>query len=414
MLASNLEALRARAPDLVRALLASDPDPRIGIARARTGAPVSVVRQEGGVAPLHSLYDPEEEARRVAASLPSGGCVVIFGLGSGLIVSALLARPDVSHIFIVEKDLAVMRSLLASIPMEAVLRDPRITLIPGSHTLRARLISDWLPGLMGSLRTLPLRSWCDIEAPFFQKAAAEVQRAVDSVRADYGVQAHFGKRWLANMLCNLASMPETPEPLPAVQSACVTAAGPSLEDSLPAIAARQKESFIIATDTSLPALRAVGIIPGAVVSIDCQNHSYLHFMRGVPENSLVVLDAASPPLLARMHGRVAFAASAHPLLSYFRARGLALPRLDMSGGNVTHAAVSLARSLGAREISIYGADYSYPDGKMYARGTYLYDFFACRQDRLSPIESQFAALLACFRQYERLHRKSDGSTRRPS
>ena len=388
-----MDAVRARDPGLARELLMSEPDPRIGLARARTGALVPVVHQQKGDAPLHSLYDPEEEARRVAGSLPPNGCVVIFGLGSGQIITSILRRPDVSRLFVIEKDLPVIRSLLQNFPMEALLRDPRVTLIAGYETIQARLISGWLPGLMGNLRTVPLRSWCDIEGLFFRQAADEVQKSIEAVRADYGVQAHFGKRWLTNMLFNLASMGHSHPQVPEVQSACVTAAGPSLEKSLPTIAAQQRASFIIATDTSLPTLLAAGIAPGAVVSIDCQNHSYHHFMHGLPESTLLVLDAASPPLLARLHRRVAFAASGHPLVSWLCARGLGLPRLDMSGGNVTHAAVSLAHSLGARQIFLFGADYSCPDGKMYARGTYLYDFFACRQDRLSPEESLFAALL---------------------
>jgi hypothetical protein len=64
-------------------------------------------------------------------------------------------------------------------------------------------------------------------------------------------------------------------------------------------------------------------------------------------------------------------------------------RIDTSGGNVTHAAVSLAQSLGARRITVYGADFSYPDGKAYARGTYLYDHFWAGQNRLSPAETKF-------------------------
>jgi hypothetical protein len=66
-----------------------------------------------------------------------------------------------------------------------------------------------------------------------------------------------------------------------------------------------------------------------------------------------------------------------------------MPRIDTSGGNVTHAAVSLARALGARHIAVFGADFSYPEGKAYARGTYLYDYFWTEQNRFSPAEGRF-------------------------
>ena len=60
---------------------------------------------------------------------------------------------------------------------------------------------------------------------------------------------------------------------------------------------------------------------------------------------------------------------------------------------MTHAAVSLARFLGARRVSVYGADFSYPAGKAYARGTYLYDYFWSDQIRVSPAESRFFAFV---------------------
>jgi hypothetical protein len=70
-----------------------------------------------------------------------------------------------------------------------------------------------------------------------------------------------------------------------------------------------------------------------------------------------------------------------------------MPELDTSGGNVTYAAVSLAEKLGAREIELYGADFSYPGGLTYARGAYIYPHFAKRQNRLFPLEAQASSFL---------------------
>ena len=64
------------------------------------------------------------------------------------------------------------------------------------------------------------------------------------------------------------------------------------------------------------------------------------------------------------------------------------PHIDTSGGNVTHAALSLAESLGAKHISLYGADFSYPYGKPYARGSYVFPYFQKSSCRISGIENQ--------------------------
>jgi hypothetical protein len=59
--------------------------------------------------------------------------------------------------------------------------------------------------------------------------------------------------------------------------------------------------------------------------------------------------------------------------------------------NVTEAAVTVLRSLGSTSIDVIGADFGYPRGKTYARGTYHYTLAVQQAWRLSPEESFFAA-----------------------
>jgi hypothetical protein len=67
--------------------------------------------------------------------------------------------------------------------------------------------------------------------------------------------------------------------------------------------------------------------------------------------------------------------------------------VDTSGANVTYAALSLAELLGAKTVELYGADFSYPLGITYARGTYIYPFFEKRQNRLNSLEALHSAFL---------------------
>ena len=52
---------------------------------------------------------------------------------------------------------------------------------------------------------------------------------------------------------------------------------------------------------------------------------------------------------------------------------------------MSHAAVSLASHLGAKKTYIFGADFSYPFGKIYARNTFIYDYFNTSADRFCPL-----------------------------
>jgi hypothetical protein len=83
----------------------------------------------------------------------------------------------------------------------------------------------------------------------------------------------------------------------------------------------------------------------------------------------------------------------HPLTSYINNKCGMFPFLDISGGNVTYACLSLAEKFCAENIFVYGADFSYPQGKCYARGTYFYPVFERKQNRLAPIEAGLSSFL---------------------
>ena len=395
VLETNLAALARRNPALASAIRASTADPSLTFVIARSGALVPAARlpQGQGNAPLHSLYDPCGEARKVAAGLKGAGCVVVLGMGAGFAAAACLEDASVSSVLVIEKDASILRTLLEHLPFDRLLENPRVFVSDGLEGVRPALLSAWQPALMGGLVTVPLRPWCERESAFFSAATAELRAVVNEIRADYSVQAHFGKKWFSNMLLNLERASSSSEDLPPVTRARVVAAGPSLERQLDALSGAGDPGFLLASDTSLPALRRAGIQPNGVLSIDCQTVGYHHFLQGISPQSTLFLDLASPHFLARRSARVIFAAGGHPFAAYLDARWKRFPRMDTSGGNVTHAAVSLAHCLGARSITVFGADFSYPGGKPYSRGTYLYDFFESSQSRVTPSESRFFSFI---------------------
>ena len=71
-----------------------------------------------------------------------------------------------------------------------------------------------------------------------------------------------------------------------------------------------------------------------------------------------------------------------------------------------YAAISLAVRLGAREIRLYGYDYSYPEGKSHARDSYLYPIYRSGQTRLVPLETHMA--LPLFSSPKTHRRRADG------
>ena len=394
----NLAALSTTDPALAALIETSAPNQSLAFRQAKSGAIVPVLREGAGDLPFHSLVDPAREADRIAQSLRETGYLVCLGLGGGYLAAAFLRLPAACGILIVEKDPSTLRALLANLPLTSVLSDRRVRVTTGTANLRDALLSSYLPAICGNLGSLPVRPWCKAEQQFFDKAAEELRVAAEDAHADYGVQALFGKRWFTNMLLNLpATAPDQRKRAqPAwlrAKLAHVTAAGPSLECSLEELAHRNDRSIIIATDTSLPALVKCGIQPEIVVSLDCQTYSYHHFLTGFPAETTFFFDLASPPFLVRRAGAQGrFFASAHPFSRFANEHVSRFPVVDTTGGNVTHAAVSVARALGVPEVRLHGADFSYPLAKPYARGTYLFDHFLARSQRNAPVEGS----LTCF------------------
>jgi len=392
----NLLALSRSDQSLGDRLLDAVPDPSLSIRLARSGAPVPVILRDGRTSALHSLIDPEREALRLEQAQPAGGFIVALGLGGAYLLKRYLLSDATTGIVAVEYSAPLLRALLQEMDFSELFIDERFSLLldPSPEELGESILSLYIPPLSGSLRSLPLRGRADLDREAFSGAADALKAVLGSISDDYSVQAFFGKLWFKNTVRNLFAAERHSAPLPPVRRAAVAAAGPSLEEQIPALReAKAAGTFLIATDTSLPALMGRGLVPNAVVSIDCQHISYYHFLGGIPQGLPLILDLASPSTLCRLSDSVRFFSSGHPFCAYVSAKWRPFPALDTSGGNVTHAALSLAEALGAESTLLAGADFSYPEGKSYARGTYIYGYFGQSQSRLSPLEALFSGFL---------------------
>jgi hypothetical protein len=403
----NLLALSAHNPALCSQLsLAETTRGRYKFLESASGELIPALVDRSGTAyALHSTVDPVREAERLVSilskdknGLPVEGFVVFLGLGAGFAPLAAL-NSGVSHVLIIDYDINGIAELLCSRDYITLLGDPRCTLLadPPPGLIESVILELYRPALYGGIRALPLRARTELDKQNFGLATDAIQRTIEKVSADYSVQAHFGMRWFANIIRNLGAAQRQNRSAPPIREAAICAAGPSLDEQIPLLLEQKDKQaqklFVISADTALPALLRRGLKPDAVVSIDCQHISYYHFMGTDCASIPLFLDIASPPLLAGFSNHPFFFSGGHPLAAYIAQEWRPLPLLDTSGGNVTYACLSLAENLGAQKITVYGADFSYPSGKVYARGTYIYPFFERRQERRCPLESQLSSFL---------------------
>jgi hypothetical protein len=395
ILERNLLALSANDPGLGVRINRAIRSAGITFETSRSGLPVPARAGISRRLPYHSLVDPEREAQRSYAASKGAGYLVFLGLGGGYQIRPFVSGSEASRLLVIEPDLGFVRVIMERIDLRTILLDRRVRLWvdPDPRSIRELLLDDYLPAAHGDLRTVPLRPSVDANPEFFRNATRCIQEVIGLVADDYTVQAKFGQKWFINTLANLPAAEGSVGVVPPVHRAIVTGAGPSLELQIDRLPKLRRDALLIASDTSLPALLAEGIAPDLVISIDCQLVSYHHFLQGIPPEVPLVLDLASPPVLTRMTRKVLFFSSGHPFSRYVSHRWRQFPLLDTSGGNVSHAAVSLAQYLGAREIYLLGIDFSYPQGKAYSRGTYLYPLFRSWESRLKPLETFFLSFV---------------------
>lgn len=394
LLQRNLLALSPKDAFLSSSIARAKPSDAIKMKTAKNGSPVPVAHDTGKA--YHSLFNPEREGMRTASSAEKNGFLVVFGLGGGYHIKPLLENDKISYILIIERGIGEIKTLLSSIDLREIFLNPKTALLVDKNPREVEdfLLSTYFPAVTGDLNTLQLRSRWERDPAYYTSVLEAIRDCINTLSDDYTVQAYFGKKWFANTLANLPAAEGTSTLLDPVREAVVTGAGPSLETQLDEIRRKRDGGTpIIATDTSLSSLLKNDIMPDIVISIDCQHVTYHHFMAGYPEGVPLVLDLASPPGLTRLTDKLVFFTTGHPFSQYVSTHWRPFPYIDISGGNVSHAAVSLADSLGARRIYLYGVDFSYPSGKSYARGTYLYPYFHSFQTRSSPLENRFYSFL---------------------
>jgi len=361
------------------------------IIKSRTGTPVPVLRLNGREYPLHSTFNPLKEGINFYKSFSTGGYLVFLGFGAGYHILPFLERDDISGILIIDKDISLFKAVLNQIDLRSFILDPRVNFLidTGPDEINQYLLSNYFPAVTGDLQTLSLRSRIQSDNKYFTLSVESIKKAISTLSDDYTVQSYFGKKWFSNTVSNLKTAQRSTITLKPVKEALITGAGPSLEIQLEELEERHKTGFLIATDTSLPVLTKNGITPDVVISIDCQHITYHHFLSGFPDDIPLVMDLASPAGLTAITENSVFFTSGHPFSLYVNSHWRRFPLIDISGGNVSHAAVSLADKLGAQKIYLFGTDFSYPEGKTYSRGSYIYPYFTSKSGKINSIESLF-------------------------
>jgi hypothetical protein len=207
----------------------------------------------------------------------------------------------------------------------------------------------------------------------------------------------FGRLWIRNLFLNL---PETPQSVDALapladRPLLVLGAGPSLEGCTDFLRRRREELRVVAVDTALPYLLAIGILPDILVSMDAQQLNVKDLLPPPPEGIKLLYDATAAPSFVRKFPKE----DRYAYLSHFaegsiwellREAGVAIPRIE-AGGSVGTTALLLADRLRSyrpgEELPIFlaGLDFAFSPGLPHARMTYTHLLTLTTMRRLAPL-----------------------------
>lgn len=321
------------------------------------GVPQPTLRVDG--VQLCGAVDPRAEAALQAERAPMEAArVTVYDPAQGALPRALLARPRLRHLEVVLLAPAAFRATWDRVRHDDWLGDPRVVVRRADPDERPR--GAWVVSPAGlrlaEPRALALRDQIALALaePTHRRLAAQLDEELARALRDNAallaaagdVATWFGTRPGAR--------------------AVVVASGPSVSDQLPWLRSVRGERLVLAVHSAVHPLLAAGVVPDAVVAVDGQP-TLAHHLAPPPG-----ADLRAVPLVHAVcvHGD-ALRAWPGPRV----AARLTLPRFDRlatpSGrlwcsGTVTHAACDLARQMGATEITLIGADFSYPLGRTHA------------------------------------------------
>lgn len=376
---------------------------------SKEGQPLPWMEEGGRKMPVASLYDQKKEALRWISELQEPwGAVWVWGLASLDMWQVLIKHSGC--FFAAEPRTVLWHRSFSCADWQQIIGCRRWHgILAQKDSVEKAINQNYDPLLDGAFQS---RMWRPLpNNEIFKPLISTLEVSLAKKSADVSTQAQLARRWYRNTLINMKKIADVRLECKNLCTAAVAGAGPGLEEALESPQGRalikgrpDNGFFLLTTDTALGVLQARRIRPDVILTLDSQLASYHHFVPSLDQSIPIVADLACLPMISSLPNPVLFFLSAHPLHQMLRQFFPTLLTLDTSLGHVVGLGLRLAERLGAQRTLLWGADYSYPLGKAYARDTYLTPYFLQRSCRLAPFESLQAAFV--FRTSQLIRQKT--------
>ena len=349
---------------------------------------------------IHSKYDPEREAINLVNNIDENSFYLVTGIGAGFFIKKLMEKYPYSKIVAIENSQDDIDFLEEHFNIISELKNKNV-IITTTENLYDSLLQNYIPSIYPSFKLIEYRSWILENQNVYEKIQNITSEALKNIAQDFSTQAHFGKIWQRNIINNLKQISNDTEIIfPKEKTAVVVAAGPSLDKNITWIKENREKIFIFATDTAYKTLQKEQFFSDAVISIDGQNISHQHFLRKINDKTIFIFDLCGNSSCIRKikknGNNIIFTTTGHPLITFAEQTqntDYNFIFANAGTGTVTISALDFANKVGFNEIIVIGADFSFPNKKPYAKGTYLEDIYLSNNNRINTIEKNYTALM---------------------
>ncbi len=329
---------------------------------------------------LHSSVDPIKEVRRLVNTLEVqvGDLLVVYGLGLGYLVEALLEQLDERiSLFVIEPDRKVFQLAMQTRDLCNILASKRVFIHIGDSLvdLHNNFFTFYDATRFHNIVITGLSGHQTVYNDFYSKAMTSIKQVVDSTVMELETIAKIGPEIVSSTILNFMEYCTHPgvdslfdkfKGVPAI----IVAAGPSLNNNIELLREAKGRAVIIAVGTAARPLQKHGIIPDFIVSIDPISFNYDHFKEYDSQEVALITDIQSyPAILQTFQGPIFAATNQSFIHNWFE--GAVEYKGDLeTGGTAAHSAMTAAYKMGADPIIFIGQDLAFAnDGRTHASGT---------------------------------------------
>ena len=343
---------------------------------------------------LHSIYDPEKEARRFAEKLQVGARVCLYGFGLGYHLDAILDKigPD-GYLLAIELNPDILTAALTLRDQTGIFEDRRFHLIYGPDEAKvSREISHEMERITGD-HADQLEVF--FHAPSFKcipSTFPSLTNALEVLLLERRFPAMFGNLEKANYSLNREIVTSSPginvlKNSQKGRPGVLVSAGPSLDLILPYLHRMQKEFLIACVDTAFPILLKNNIQPNYVFSLDPQIDSARHFVDyPAGKTSLVFTPTANHNVLKIFSGERYVVYKEGHSLSKDNESAMKEKGTTRAGGSVACLGLDALIHFGCDPIFLIGQDCAFSGNRYYSSQSQFNNQLQSKIIRMTPLE----------------------------